>query len=208
MLLGAFINWLFTLGVLPLTLVLLVENFGLEFATNEYLGLLLEFIFVGMLPLIIVFVRKEKWSDYGFTLVNWKKSVVYGLILTVPFIVIKIYAYLFSDYTGWSWNLHPLLFLTYLPVYGPLEAFFIVFSVYSIDQGLSSQKLFSKGLILTSILFGLMHAINYLWHPDPALILGNYVLGNMIPALFIGLIFKKSNSILGSSVFWTLVNFF
>ena len=207
MLLDAVVNWLFTLAVLPLTLILLVQNFGLRLGTNDYVGLTLEFVFVGMLPLIIVFVRGENWSDYGFTLANWKKSLSWGLLLAAPFIVIKGYAYFFSDYSGWSWNLDPLLFLVYVPVYGPLEAFFVVFSVYKIDRGFSCEKLFSRGLILSSILFGLMHTINYLWHPNLTLILSNYVLGNIIPALFIGLTFKKSNSILGPSLFWTLVNF-
>jgi membrane protease YdiL (CAAX protease family) len=94
-----------------------------------------------------------------------------------------------------------------LLVYGPLEAFFIVFSVYKIDKGLLCEKLVSKGLILSSILFSLIHAVNYISYPDVTLILRNYVLGNFIPALFVGFIFKKSNSIVGSSLFWILLNF-
>ena len=208
MLIDAFGNWLFTFLFLPLTSISLTQNFGLEFVINDYVKLVLEFVFIGMLPLIILFVRKESWKDYGFTLINWKKSIAYGLILAAPFLIIRCYAYLFLDYAGWSWNLSPLLFLPFLLVYGPLEAFFIVFSVYKIDKGLSCQKLISKGLILSCILFGLLHAVNYIWYPNVTLILTNYVLGNIIPALFVGLIFKKSNSILGSSLFWTLLNFF
>ncbi|MDH5754075.1 MAG: hypothetical protein OEY95_02550 [Candidatus Bathyarchaeota archaeon] len=208
MLIDAFGNWLFTLLILPLTLIFLIQNFGLEFVANQYVKLILEFVFVGMLPLVIVFIRRESWKDYGFTSMNWKKSMAYGLIFAAPFMMIRGYAYLFLDYVGWSWNLNPLMFLPYLLVYGPLEAFFIVFSVYKIDRGLSCKKLISKGSIISSILFGLMHAINYFWYPNITLILTNYVLGNIIPALFVGLIFKKSNSILGSSFFWTLLNFF
>lgn len=208
MLVDAFGNWLITLLFLPLTLILLTKNFGLEFVTNDSVKLILEFVFIGMLPLIIVFVRREGWKDYGFTLVNWKKSIAYGLISSAPFIIIRVYAYLFLDYVGWSWDLKPLMFLPYLLVYGPLEAFFIIFSVHKIDVGFSSEKLISKGLILSSILFGLMHMINYIWYPSITLILTNYILGNIIPALFVGLIFKKSNSILGSALFWTMLNFF
>jgi membrane protease YdiL (CAAX protease family) len=208
MLLDAFANWLFTLLLLPLALILLTQNFGLEFVTSNYVKLTLEFVFVGMLPLIILFVRKASWKNYGFTLINWKKSIAYGLIFAVPFLLIRLYAYLFLDYVGWSWNLSPLMFLSFLPIYWPLETFFIVFSVYKIDAGTSSEKLISKGLILSSILFGLMHAVNYIFYPNITSILTNYVLGNIIPALFVGLIFKKSNSILGSSLFWTLLNFF
>jgi len=208
MLVDAFVSWIFTLLILPLTLVFLIQNFGLEFISNNYIKLALEFVFVGMLPLIVVFARKESWKNYGFTLTNWKKSVAYGIVFATPFMIIRIYAYFFMDYVGWSWNLSLPMFFPYLLVYGPLEAFFIVFSVYKFDKGLLCEKLVSKGLILTSILFGLMHAVNYIWHPDITLILANYVLGNIIPALFVGLIFKKSNSIFGSALFWSLLNFF
>jgi len=201
-------NWLFTLIILPLTLIFLIRNFGLEFVTNDYVKLILEFVFVGMFPLIVVLARREKWEDYGFTLVNCRKSVVYGLTLAAPFMILRVYAYLFLGYVGWSWNLNPLLFLPVLVVYGPLEAFFVIFSVYKMDKGLSSKRLVSIGLIFSSILFGLMHIINYIWYPDIMLILRNYVLGNIIPALFIGLIFKKSNSIVGPALFWSLLNFF
>jgi len=74
------------------------------------------------------------------------------------------------------------MFLAFLPVYGPLEAFFIVFSVYKIDKALSCERLLSKGLLLTSLFFGLMHATNYFFHPYVILILKNYVLLNIIPA--------------------------
>jgi hypothetical protein len=208
MLIDVFANWLFTLVVLPATLVFLIQNFGTEFVFNDFVKLILEFVFIGMLPLTIVFIRKENWENYGFTLTNWEKSIAYGLILAVPLVMIKGYAYLFLDYVGWSWNLSPPMFLAYLIVYGPLEAFFIVFSVYKIDRGLSCRRIISKGLIASSILFGLMHAINYIWYPNVTIIATNYVLGNIIPALFVGLVFKKSNSILGSSLLWTLLNFF
>lgn len=208
MLVDAFGNWLFTLLVLPLTLILLVQNFGFEFVTNDYVKLTLEFIFVGMLPLIIVLARRENWRSYGFIFIDWRKSIAYGLLAAAPFIAIRIYALLFLGYVGWSWSLQPLIFPLFSLIYGPLEAFFIVFSVHKIDEALSCERLISKGLILSAVLFGLMHTVNYLWYPNLTLILTNYVLGNIIPALLVGLIFKKSNSILGSMLFWTLLNFF
>jgi len=53
------------------------------------------------------------------------------------------------------------MLLAFLPVYGPLEAFFIVFSIVKIDKALSFKRLMSKGLLLTSLFFGLMHTANY-----------------------------------------------
>lgn len=130
MLVDAFVNWLITLLVLPLTLILLIQKFGLEFVSSDSVKLILEFVFIGMFPLMIVSARREEWKDYGFTLINWKRSIAYGLISSSPFIVLRVYAYLFLGYVGWSWDLNPLMFLPYLLVYGPLEAFFIVFSVF------------------------------------------------------------------------------
>ena len=54
MLLDALLSWFFALLILPLTLFLLFQNFGLEFIKLDYVKLSLEFIFVGMLPLLIV----------------------------------------------------------------------------------------------------------------------------------------------------------
>jgi len=90
MLIDVFGNWLFALLVLPLTSVFLIQNFGLEFVANQYVKLILEFVFVGMLPLVIVFIRRESWKDYGFTLMNWKISMAYGLIFAAPFMMIRV----------------------------------------------------------------------------------------------------------------------
>ncbi|HIE18351.1 TPA: hypothetical protein EYP75_01355 [Candidatus Bathyarchaeota archaeon] len=122
--------------------------------------------------------------------------------------LIRVYALLFLGYEGWSWSLNPLMFLAFLLVYGPLEAFFIAFSIVKIDKAFSCERLMSKGLLLTSLFFGLKHMANYFFHPNMTMILINYVLLNIIPALFVGLAFKKSNSIIGPSLFWTLLNFF
>ena len=208
MLLDAIINWLFTLLGLPLTMIILIQSYGLEFVSYDLVKLVLEFVFIGMLPLIIVLVRKENWKDYGFNFTNWKKSFAYGTVLASPFILIRVYALVFSNYFGWSWKLSPIMLLIYLPVYGPLEAFFIIFSVYKIDRGLSCQRLISKGLILSSILFALMHAVNFIYNPDMTSLLTGYIVGNVVPALFVGVAFKKSNSIIGPSLFWTILNFF
>jgi len=98
MLVDVFLNWLFALLIFPLTLFLSIQNFGLEFAKRDYVKLALEFVFIGMLPLLIASLRRENWEDYGFTWVNWKRSVAYGLVLASPFMLIRVYALLFSGY--------------------------------------------------------------------------------------------------------------
>ena len=83
MLIDVFANWLFTLIVSPATLIFLIQNFGIEFVFSDFVKLILEFVFIGMLPLIIVFIRKELgklwlyfdklgekyclWIDFGYS---------------------------------------------------------------------------------------------------------------------------------------------
>ena len=134
-----FLNWLFTLLIFSLTLFLLIQNFGLEFVKRDYVKLALEFVFTGMLPLLIASLRREDWEDYGFTWVNWKRSVAYGLVLASPFMLIRVYTLLFLGYEGGSWSLNPSMLLAFLPVYGPLEAFCIVFSIVKIDKAFLMQ---------------------------------------------------------------------
>ncbi|NIQ04554.1 MAG: hypothetical protein GWO20_02125 [Candidatus Korarchaeota archaeon] len=204
----ASLSWTFTLLFLPITLFLLLQHYGSELVNNDCIKLVLEFVFVGMVPLLIVILRREPWKHYGFTLANWKKSTGYGLALLTPILLFKIYAYFHLRYIGWSWDLTPFIFLVYLPIYGSLEAFFIVFSVHKLDRAFSSSRFFSKGLVLTAILFGFMHTANYLLHPNLTILLTGYIIGNIIPAVLVGAIFKKTKSILGSCLFWTVLNFF
>jgi len=201
------VNWVFTLFFLPLTILFLVNKYGADLIADTEVKLFLEFIFVGMLPLLMVKVRGEPWDRYGFTTINWKNSVLYGLMASVPFLVPRVFAYFFDHYRGWSWSLEPFKLLYYIPVYGPLEAFFIVFSIYKIDKVFSDSRLLSRGLLMSSVLFGLIHYVNYIFHPDMLLVLRNYVLVNMVPAFMTGVLFKKTRSIIAPCVFWTIINF-
>jgi hypothetical protein len=206
-LIDVLVNWVFTLLFLPLTLLYLVNKYGADLIAFTDVKLLLELIFVGMLPLLIVWFRGEPWVKYGFTAVKWKNSVLYGLISSVPFLVPRVYAYFFASYRGWSWSLEPLKFLFYILVYGLLEAFFIVFSVYKIDKVFMDGRLFSRGVLLSSVLFGLIHGVNYIFVPDIVLVFRNYVFVNIVPAFMTGVLFKKTRSIIASCVLWTIINF-
>ncbi len=84
MLRDALINWFFTMAFLPLTLLLLIGNFGMEFVRLDQVKIVLEFVFIGMLPLIIVLFRKEDWGEYGLTTKNWGRSLSYGMVAAAP----------------------------------------------------------------------------------------------------------------------------
>ena len=91
-----------------------------------------------------------------------------------------------------------------LLAYGPGEALFVVYFILAFDKVLGDpQKIFSKGVIITAILWALPHAFNIIFY-------GLNAIPNTLIMFFVGLIMgillKKTKSAWGPMVFWTLVN--
>ncbi len=91
-----------------------------------------------------------------------------------------------------------------LLAYGPGEALFVVYLILAFDKVVGDpQKIFSRGVIITAILWALPHFFNVIFY-------GLNAVPNVLVMFFIGLIMgvllKKTNSSWGPIVFWTLVN--
>ena len=91
-----------------------------------------------------------------------------------------------------------------LLAYGPGEALFVVYLILAFDKVVGDpKKIFSWGVIITSVLWALPHFFNVIFY-------GLNAVPNVLIMLFIGLIMgvllKKTKSSLGPIVFWTLVN--
>jgi len=91
-----------------------------------------------------------------------------------------------------------------LLAYGPGEALFVVYFILAFDKVLGDpQKIFSKGVIITAILWALPHAFNIVFY-------GLNAIPNTLIMFFVGLVMgillKKTKSSWGPIVFWTLVN--
>ncbi|MCK4239708.1 MAG: CPBP family intramembrane metalloprotease, partial [Candidatus Lokiarchaeota archaeon] len=83
-------------------------------------------------------------------------------------------------------------------VWGPLEVFFFIYLVVNTEQILKQDDWkISKGLIITTILFGLSHVLTTNWW--------NAIYTGIL-FFIIGLIYKFSNNIIGPIITWTLIN--
>lgn len=82
---GVLINWFFSIVSLPVVIVLLTRSYGLDFVRSDFIKLILELVFVGFVPLIIISLKRERWEKYGFISANWRKSSAYGLVCPLPF---------------------------------------------------------------------------------------------------------------------------
>lgn len=88
--------------------------------------------------------------------------------------------------------------------YGPGEALYVVYFVTAFDAAWEYQRrLVSRGVIITTLLWGLSHGWNVFflgWRalPNALLMVGI--------GLIIGLLFKRTRSPWGSMVFWSLAN--
>jgi membrane protease YdiL (CAAX protease family) len=88
--------------------------------------------------------------------------------------------------------------------YGPGEAIFVVYLIQAFDQALGgSPSAFSRGVVITSILWALPHLLNIFYF-------GLGAIPNTIIMFFLGLLMgsllKRTRSAWGPVIFWTLVN--
>jgi len=91
-----------------------------------------------------------------------------------------------------------------LLAYGPGEALFVVYLILAFDKAVGNPRsFFSRGVIITSILWALPHVFNVIYF-------GVSAIPNVVIMFFIGIVMgillKKTRSSLGPMIFWTLVN--
>jgi hypothetical protein len=103
---------------------------------------------------------------------------------------------------AWPWNVISATLAVL--AYGPGEAVFVVYLVAAFDTAASNQRpLFSWGVVITALLWGLPHIANIFFFGWGAL---TNTLFMVVLGLAMGLLFKGTQSSLGPIVFWTLVN--
>ena len=83
--------------------------------------------------------------------------------------------------------------------YGPLEVFFFAWLVTNTDRiGKGAQRLLSRGLIITVILFSLMHILTTQSVQTAVYIFVIYSA--------LGLIYRRTGNVIGPMIAWTLIN--
>jgi len=173
-------------------------------STNPYITTYVEIVGVGLIPAIFTLFAREKLTAYGLRI----KGLVASLLLSAIVVAILMgfsllttgqpVGYSTADFQISSpWN----YFYGILGIfaYGPLEVFFFVWLVTNTDRiGKGTQTVLSRGLIITVIIFSLMHILTT-QHIETA-----FYIAVIYSAL--GLIYKRTQNVIGPMIAWTLIN--
>jgi len=184
-------------------------NIGLALGTlqnNRHLYAYIELVSVGLLPLIYTIICRENPSIYGINIERKGliKSILLSMLLVVFLYTIgyltngTIVNYESHDFQlNFPWNV--FYFLLGVFAWGPLEVFFIVYLIKNTDKIFNKEnKIFSYGLIITTILFALCHILT------TQSLYNAFYTGSI--CLVLGLIFKYSKNSIGPMLAWTLIN--
>ncbi len=174
-----------------------------------------EFVFVGLVPLLLVLFRNEQWNEYGITSRNALRSFAYGVATLAAILVIVFLKFGGMRYTpsGVYDSLQVTSILRYpLAVYGalayfPLEMFFFSYLIIKFEKVLGSKaRVLTSGLMAACLFYGINHGTAAIAQGlDINVALMKFFV--TIPEfLILGLIFKKTQSIIGPLVVWILIN--
>lgn len=162
-----------------------------------------EIVAVGLLPLLFVLLNREKLSLYGLQRQGLWKSLAYSVLAGLAFMValsqqggdLSTLLHIPAIQITPVWKLG--LALLALIAYGPLEVFFVVWLIHNTDRLYNSQaKLFSTGLLVTILLYGVLHYFSQ----------GLYAVVLAITFLALGLIYKATRNAIGPMLVWTVMN--
>lgn len=164
-----------------------------------------EFFTTGFLAILFAFINKDKFSTYGLTKTGLAKSVVISAILAGGFMLIRFLitgSLLDPEINGLNANAFNVFFSILLVLfYGPLEVFFVIFLVEITDRhfqrkGKEQKGLFTKGLIITTLIYGLLHMISQ----------GVYSFAIALCFLVLALVYRFTKNIIGPMIAWTMMN--
>ncbi len=187
-------------GILKLDLTAVRRWWG----EHHYYQGYFEAIVAGLLPVLFLWIDKEKPARYGLERKGFIPSLLLSLLL-----VIAVYVKSFLTAGEWishsSFNAH-LSFpqnawyaVWGIAANGPLEVFFFVWLVTKADQILKSERiLISKGFLGTVILFSVLHIISTQDVVNAITVL--------VIFFFLGLIYKRTHNSVGPMIGWTLIN--
>lgn len=166
--------------------------------------ILAEFIATGMLPVLFTLLQKENPAVYGLHKKGLGNSLLFSTLAVALFAAaaslgIGRYSPVhFADLQVRSAG-HLFAFMLGAFAYGPLEAFFVIWLVHNTDRVLHSEsKIFSRGLIVTIVIYGLLHATSQGFYA--VLIAARY--------LAVGWIYKATRNAIGPMLAGTLTNEF
>ena len=172
------------------------------FDREPYLASYVEVVAVGGLPLTLTILCKDDFRVYGLRRIGMLRSVAASIPLITLILLSRI---LCGDLNISSFNLRFPYNVWYALLgvfaYGPLEAFFTTWLIVNTDvvfHGL--EKVFSPGLLVTVLVFGLSHTF---LSPQAGVV---NAIGVAVEWMILGLIFKYTRNSVGPMIAWTLIN--
>lgn len=171
---------------------------------NRHLLVYIEFVSVGLLPVLYTWFCKDDLGQYGLHRPGLGRSMLLsGLFVVIMFTIgYLMNGQIMSDSretleVSQPWN-YWYGFSSIL-VWGALEVFFVVWLIENTDAIFAKQnRLLSWGLVITVVIFALTHLVS----SGGAF---NAVYTGFI-FLMLGLIFKYTRNIYGPMLAWTLIN--
>ncbi len=194
------------LTILTIILILGESIAGLRqaFSARPYITTYVEIVGVGLVPAIFTLLAREKLAEYGIRV----KGLVASLLLSAAVVAIWMGVSFFTTgqlvgYGTADFQISPPWNYFYgilgIFAYGPLEVFFFVWLVTNTDRiGQGAQSVLSRGLIITLIIFSLMHILTT-QHVETA-----FYIAVVFSAL--GLIYRRTQNSIGPMIAWTLIN--
>lgn len=171
---------------------------------RTYLAAYIEIVAIGLLPVIFTLISKDDPAVYGLSRKGLGKSLLFSsLCVAVSFGI----EFLLEGRIAGSSHSIPHMDLPWnvwygvlgIFAYGPLEVFFVLWLVVNTDRIFKSvDKKVSWGLIITVVVFGLLHI------PATGSIFNAFMV--MMTFLVLGLIYKYTKNSIGPMIAWTLVN--
>jgi len=180
-----------------------LSNYSLILSEHRHLVVYIEIVSVGLLPVLYTLICKDNLQRYGLQRQGWLKGVVLSLfyVLFMYGVGYLMTGQIMSDsrpdiIVAAPWNIFYGLLSIF--AWGALEVFFVVWLIDNTDAIFGSQdKIFSWGLLITVVVFGLTHTLTTDFF--------NAIYTSFI-FLILGLIFKTTRNSYGPMLAWTLIN--
>lgn len=200
--------WFFVGAALVVLIILAVHGLDLAKALEvlgekPYLRVYIEIVSAGLLPLVFTLFCKDDPKMYGLGMKGLVKSLLLsGLFVSASYGLLFLSTGQLRDFAAPSFHLNLPWNLWYAALgvfaYGPLEVFFVIWLITNTDRIFKSEKArVSQGLIVTSVLFGLLHILTT-----------QNIINTLVGVIFflLGLIYKHTKNSVGPMVYWTLWN--
>ncbi len=162
MLVGAFLTSVLIFFLVEGSLAIDARSiFGLLYE-RPYLASYIELVALGGLPLAISLICGDDFGAYGLRKDGALKSLALAVTLALFLLIVRVVnssgvAY---EHFGLSFPLNVIYASLAVIVYGPLEVFFVIWLIVNTDRAIGWDRgIFTPGLLITVVVFGLSHLI-------------------------------------------------